>query len=658
MSLSKTSLFGALAFSSVAVGLTLSAWAQAQDGFRPLETQTEPAPSRQADPLQPATEPAPVQPSDGPLQIVPRGVLGGGVGPRVQQAPARPEFGNQGFDEGIIGVTPPAPSTESQGVSEMGLAALDPSSVGVLDVETGGFPANMWEGSNRQSLMALLPKLPVNTRSPVMRELARRLLLSEADIPMPEPQLGLLGADTGDRYDILKARVERLVAAGDLSGLGSLFDRMPAQSYDEALTRSRIDVMLLNGDVAGACAEANAANQRSEDTYWFQIVAFCRLIEGDVSGANFANEMLRELGVDDPAFFELMNYLTLPEDSRVGLANASIGAPTPLKLAMLRVSGVDVPVDTLVQADPLILRAIASTPNMPVSLRLEAADMAVRQGAIDISMLVALYGGMPFEAAELENAAVLAQAGGGARTDALLYQAARRSPVPETRATNLQAAWRVARDQNEYAISTRANIEAAQALPILPTMLGYSADIAKALVVAGDSPTAMRWYNMVRNAASTADVNATTTLLELWPYMQIADEAGNIPFSNEILDLWWQSQLATSRAERASKGALLFAVFEALGDQVPPRYWASLYEGAERQEDSMPALSAWRGTILAARAGRLGETVLLTLILLGEEGPGAANPAVLANVIEALKLVGLEAEARALTLEALAEAGL
>ncbi|MFN3232304.1 MAG: hypothetical protein ACE363_09120 [Alphaproteobacteria bacterium] len=662
MSFYKISRFAAAALAVSIASQPMALFAQSPDGYQPLETQTQREQTAPYDPMAPgpaAPPPAPVQSPDAPLSIVPRGVTGSsGVGPRVPAPAQQPRFGNQGFDDAIVGVAPAADPVVSGGVAELGLAEIDPSSVGVLVEDSGGFPATMWEGSNRASLMALLPQLPVNTRSPVMRELARRLLLTEADVPAPEPPSGLLGAPVNDPYDLLKARVERLAAAGDLAGLSALFDRMPPSTEDETLTRHRIDVMLLNGDVAGACAEAGSANQRSENTYWFQIVAFCRLIEGDTSGANFATDMLRDLGIDDPVYFDLMAYLMLPEQSRAGVLGGSIGEPTPLKLAMLRVAGLDVPVETLVQASPLMLQAIATTPNMPIPLRLEAADMAARQGAIDVSMLAALYGGMPFEPAELENAALLAEAGGAARTQALLYQAARRSPVPETRATNLQAAWRVARARNDYSIAAAANLQATQALPIQPPMLPYAADVTKALLVAGDEASAMRWYNLVRNAASTADVNATTLLLELWPFMQVADVEGNIPFSNDILDLWWQSQFANSRAERAERGALLFAVFEALGDQVPPRYWASLYDGAERQQDSMPSLPAWRGTLMAARSGRLAETVLLTLILLGEEGPGAANPAVLANVIEALRAVGLEHEARALTLEALVEAGL
>ena len=140
--------------------------------------------------------------------------------------------------------------------------------------------------------------------------------------------------------------------------------------------------------------------------------------------------------------------------------------------------------------------------------------------------------------------------------------------------------------------------------------------------------------------------------------MQIADEGGNIPFSGDILDLWWQSQLIHPRAERARRGALLFSIFEALGKPVPEEYWSALYEGGERQDYSMPPLAIWRGAVSAGRTDRMGEAVLLSLAATGQNGPGDANPAVLGNVIETLRLVGLTAEARSLALETLLEAGL
>ena len=60
----------------------------------------------------------------------------------------------------------------------------------------------------------------------------------------------------------------------------------------------------------------------------------------------------------------------------------------------------------------------------------------------------------------------------------------------------------------------------------------------------------------------------------------------------------------------------------------------------------------------AAANGSRGETVLLALLTMGEYGPAATDPAVLSDLLVALVGVGLQADARALAIEAMIEAGL
>ena len=55
---------------------------------------------------------------------------------------------------------------------------------------------------------------------------------------------------------------------------------------------------------------------------------------------------------------------------------------------------------------------------------------------------------------------------------------------------------------------------------------------------------------------------------------------------------------------------------------------------------------------------RVGETILLSLLVLGEAGPAQANPTVLHKVIKSLRNVGLDREARALAVEAAVASGL
>ena len=59
----------------------------------------------------------------------------------------------------------------------------------------------------------------------------------------------------------------------------------------------------------------------------------------------------------------------------------------------------------------------------------------------------------------------------------------------------------------------------------------------------------------------------------------------------------------------------------------------------------------------ASQFGRLGETVLLALVALGEAGPGGVDPLVLHEVLAALVRAGLEDEARRLAIEAVLAGG-
>ena len=61
---------------------------------------------------------------------------------------------------------------------------------------------------------------------------------------------------------------------------------------------------------------------------------------------------------------------------------------------------------------------------------------------------------------------------------------------------------------------------------------------------------------------------------------------------------------------------------------------------------------------IAAQNLRVGETILLSLLVLGESGPPQANPTVLHKVIKSLRTLGLEREARALAVEAAVASGL
>lgn len=72
----------------------------------------------------------------------------------------------------------------------------------------------------------------------------------------------------------------------------------------------------------------------------------------------------------------------------------------------------------------------------------------------------------------------------------------------------------------------------------------------------------------------------------------------------------------------------------------------------------MPNLGLWLGLGAALESGRIGETTLFSLSLLGGDGAAGAAPHTVALVLDALRAVGLDPDARALAVETAIAAGL
>jgi hypothetical protein len=102
---------------------------------------------------------------------------------------------------------------------------------------------------------------------------------------------------------------------------------------------------------------------------------------------------------------------------------------------------------------------------------------------------------------------------------------------------------------------------------------------------------------------------------------------------------------------------MVLSLLAALGDPIAPADWVPLLglpQPAPPPAGSAPILVE---LTRAAAAKRLGETVLLALVGLEQGDRLTQNPAVLARAVSALCAVGLEADARALAVEAALASG-
>ena len=119
---------------------------------------------------------------------------------------------------------------------------------------------------------------------------------------------------------------------------------------------------------------------------------------------------------------------------------------------------------------------------------------------------------------------------------------------------------------------------------------------------------------------------------------------------------WWEGEKDKDGARE--RAALLYSLFGAFDETIPAASWEALLDGPQRITVAMPSPALWYRLASAADNARVGETVLLALLALGEGGPGQADPVILRRVLASLRGSGLEDEARALAVEAAVAAGL
>ena len=569
---------------------------------------------------------------------------------RAQTAGTAPAGGSTGLSTGSVntgGVSPlvlpqPAPlstaaSTTTSGVEVGNLGSVTPDYGGTLEEGGGGFPLDMWKGTDRALVERLLPQLPAAPSSPAMRDLARRLLLTNAEAPTGQATINLFGV-----------RADRLAAMGLFSDAAALLALQPVSSVDATSARLRIKAQLLAGDGEGACKTVDDTRKvASADVDWQKTQVFCQLRSGKADQAALGIEILRDQNQNDPAFFKLAE--AMGGDKSVAIV--SLPDPSPLDLAMLQAAGLPLPPDAARATDPAVLAAVAQDSTVDPAIRLAAAEQAAAAGSLSIDKLQQAYANVAYAPADIGNAIDISSHDPGPGGRALLFQAAGVAQQPADRAHVLQAALDRARRQGGYILAVRTNLLYLLPLQPSPDLIWFAADAGRALYASGHFEQANAWLQTAQDKAAS-DPQAAAAASALAVYARIAGVGQPLFWDAAAVQKWRQAQAAGgSSADPVNR---LFAVFEGIGEPIGGS-WTLIGQTAASGGAPDPAL--WFNLGDAANNGRIGETVLLSLCALGEGGPASANPILLSRAISSLRQVGLDAEARAIAIEAAIAAG-
>ncbi len=518
------------------------------------------------------------------------------------------------------------------------LEPVDFDTIG-LQRNANGFNDDMWEGSDKDLVLKLLPKLPISVRSFAMRKLMYNLLVTSATSPK--------GSDA-QQNKLLPLRIKLLVAMGEHKAVLDLLKLIPSYAVSEKQVQIQMNSLLLSGNEASACSEASEYVRVYDDSYWQKLRIFCYLNEEDKEKAAFGVTLLHEQNDKDKKFLNLADLIL----GQKTLSPASLSRPSALHISMLHKTGKRYPADVTSSRIPWISSSIALSNTDDIDAKLIAAEKAESMGALDTSILKKLYESVPFSIEEKEKPLSWAKENRDHKGRALLFQTTNSREELSVKAEIISRALKYAKEDNVFAAQARVYAEQIMQMPVSGEVVWFSKWAIKALLNTGEYNKAIEWYKLAQRY-SGLNAEARIAVATQWAMLRISEPEGRVFLTSDSFDdfrkIFMKSKISKSRIDTVIANYL--NIFSALGTKVRYQDWLKTSDTPIRYKTEVPSANIWNMLKLASEEGREAETALLSLITLGNDFPHNVAPLVAHQALESLRLAGFDKEARALAIE-------
>jgi hypothetical protein len=292
---------------------------------------------------------------------------------------------------------------------------------------------------------------------------------------------------------------------------------------------------------------------------------------------------------------------------------------------------------------------LALDDSVPLNARAAATEWAVSSQRLSSEHLATLYDSFEFAPTTLDDALNAGYRLPGVEARALYFQALQKPGGPQQELLTAELALDSAETDGVYVGMAEVVLPELEADPDDSGLAWLAAMLGRANYVLGRYEAATAWLLLAKREAPVS-AQAAAASLRLWPYARLA---GTTRFANEAgVDGWRYAQGDPASDEVAEQAAFLEMLLQALGEADAVAWAEPAEEESAREKAAAPDAAVLVALEEASRAGRLGETVLRVLVLLGEGDPAEAQPQALGAALSALMQVGLPLEARALAIEA------
>jgi hypothetical protein len=489
-------------------------------------------------------------------------------------------------------------------------------------------------------IQALMPYLPVNAASPAMNRLARKLLLSRGPAPNATPTSPRLNPS------LLALKLQRLYAAGELEALAQLASLISNPASDPEAAQILALGFLLQGKWAEAQALADKLVRTSADPLWLQLQAIAQVQAGDNDRADLTLGLLRDMGAPDKVFVSAIDLLRQRPKAKA----EKLKQPEPFHLALARLMKWPIPREFLATTEPALIRFFLNAPELDGPSRLNLVERLGMMGLGNGQALAELYAGLSLKPEERDRPVDSALKSGGSRARAILYQGGRTAPTTDGQAAALAAGLSLNGDPALGVFLAEANRGLILTLPQPPILAPYAGALGRIGFLSGDLAAGLRWLDLYRPLAAPGSTGASD-LAGLTLIAALADPSGRHGITRADIDLVIARAANVPVEQRAARLAVMNACLNGLGLMSTGTALAPMLK-AQADQATLAAMMA------AAEAGKIGETAILALALIGTQGPQSTDPHALEAALSALSRVGLNLDARRIAVEAALSYGL
>lgn len=545
-------------------------------------------------------------------------------------------------------VPSPSLAQTSTAVDSSSLADVDPDSIGLLSPADGGLGYDMWDGAPRALIDRLLPEMQLPTASPSLNSLARKLLLSMAGIPAPA------SAKDAPKRSLTAARVERLLALGDVSGAWDLAQLAKPDRLDEITLRLVAEAALVSPKAEDACRKLKDLMSGRSSIEWQKSLMLCQLKAGDQNSATLGLDLLREQKADDDAFAGIFSRNVLGGEKKLP---SQLTPMRPVTLALLRHIDAALPSELYVRPAAMLMPDLLKAKTTDADAHLILAERAAAMALIDEKRLAEIYAAASFTPEALAGATTASEPSPKLR--AMLYQLAKAEPDALKRSATISRLAQMTDAASLSGAAGRLLADLVGEIPPTSDFNSFSGAAARVLAVSGRAEKAKEWLALAQGPAGRLP-EVAAQVHEIWPLAAIAGALSDAGYGAGI-GTWIEKDLKNSDRESRQRTGAVLLLLSASGYAVPDDAWAKV---ADTVPDGakIPSFSPVIFNLLreSAAHGRKGETALLAITLAAGQSAGKKPKAegmpllVAVDLIKALRQAGLQAHSKGLALETMA----